>query len=509
MENKRKKIKNNMVYLCRVILLMGIATLIGKGFRYYDFSDTNTVIVFLLAVLLTAKFTNGYLYGIIASVASIFLYNYFFTKPIYTLAVDDPDYIITFGVIMVTAIITSTMTTKIQQNVKDAKESESQAKALYQLTNQLTDAKNLREIVSISVSVFSQIMRCNVGCLCFGEDGAPEEEYIQYEASGKFVTRKVIEQKQLQYRIDTLREAYDDSGDFADWPIYGQEAILGVVRIPKEINENLSEAQFKLIRTMVESIAMAMDRFRQRQQAEKTKEQVQQERYRGNILRSISHDLRTPLSGIIGSSEMLMDQMEEESDQYMLAQAIHKDADWLRALVENILNLTKLHEGKLLLKKEFEAVEEIIESTLNLFSRRHPEYEVEVDIPEKFILILVDGKLIMQVLFNLLDNARKHSNPEDGVCIKVKESEDGRNVIFSVIDGGEGIAEQDLPHLFQMFYTSECRQVDVKRGIGLGLAICEAIVKAHGGSICAANRTDSRGAEFTFVLPKEEKKKDE
>lgn len=100
MENKRKKIKNNMVYLCRVILLMGIATLIGKGFRYYDFSDTNTVIVFLLAVLLTAKFTNGYLYGIIASVASIFLYNYFFTKPIYTLAVDDPDYIITFGVII-------------------------------------------------------------------------------------------------------------------------------------------------------------------------------------------------------------------------------------------------------------------------------------------------------------------------------------------------------------------------------------------------------------------------
>ena len=297
-----------------------------------------------------------------------------------------------------------------------------------------------------------------------------------------------------------LLESYDEGNKFADWPIYGQQDILGVLRINQFCNRNLTDSQIKLIRAMVENIGMAMDRFRQRQQAEHNREKVQQERYRGDLLRAISHDLRTPLSGIMGSAEILMDQLPKESDNYLLARDIFRDADWLKALVENILNLTKLQKGKLNPKMEYEAVEELVENTVSLFSRRFPEYELSVDIPDDLILVKVDGRLIMQVLINLLDNARKHASPEEGICIKVDFDEKSKHAIFSVIDHGEGIAEADLPNLFQMFYTSAIRNADARKGIGIGLTICQGIIQAHGGEIWAENRKEGNGAVFRFSL---------
>lgn len=168
--------------------------------------------------------------------------------------------------------------------------------------------------------------------------------------------------------------------------------------------------------------------------------------------------------------------------------------------MENILNLTKLQKGKLNPQVEYEAVEELVENTVSLFSRRFPEYELSVDIPDDLILVKVDGRLIMQVLINLLDNARKHASPEEGICIKVDFDEKISRAIFSVIDHGEGIAEADLPNLFQMFYTSSIRNADARKGIGLGLTICQGIIQAHGGEIWAENRKEGNGAVFRFSL---------
>lgn len=187
-----------------------------------------------------------------------------------------------------------------------------------------------------------------------------------------------------------------------------------------------------------------------------------------------------------------------------MAKGIYKDADWLRSLVINILNLTRLQENKLIPNKTYEAVEEIVGSAVNHISRRSPEYEISVKVPEELLLIPMDAKLIEQVLINLLDNAIKHTNPQNDIWVIVEEHKEAKEAEFMVMDNGEGIREADLLHIFQMFYTSNGRSADVKQGIGLGLTICEAIIKAHGGTIKAENRTDTKGAKFSFTLPVKE-----
>lgn len=509
MNKKKSYILSRILSLLLVTFFLGAASCIGYAFQKLGFSETNIVIVYILFVLLSSRLTHGYIFGIISSVASTFAYNYFFTKPHFTFSVDDPGYIITFIIMTITAIITSALTSKIKQNAVEAEEKEIETRALYQLTNHLTDAKDMHEIAKIATSIISDIIMCKVGCLCFDENGMPESSFVQQIDMNQQIYREVDDVMQIKYRIEELRSAYYAGQEFHDWPIYGQESILGIIRIPKENADKLRESQANLLRTMIESTALAMDRFRQTQQRMKSKEEMIQERYRGNLLRAISHDLRTPLSGIMGTAEILMDMSAENEQQFDLIKAIYKDADWLRSLVENILNLTKLQEGKLAINKQFEAIEEIIGSALNHFARRSPEYEITIDIPDKLLLIPMDAKLIMQVLINLLDNAMKHTKEQKEIIIRVNDYEEKGEVEISVIDSGEGIDPVDLPNIFQMFYTSNCRIADAKHGIGLGLSICDAIVRAHGGTIMADNREDNGGAIFKFTLPIGDKKENE
>ena len=253
---------------------------------------------------------------------------------------------------------------------------------------------------------------------------------------------------------------------------------------------------------MLESTALAMDRLRVMKERIRTREEANQERYRGNLLRAISHDLRTPLAGIMGTSEVIMDMTEKDDARFSLVEGIYKDADWLHSLVENILSLTRLQDGRLTLNKQPEAVEEVIGAAVLTIGKRAPEREIAVQIPDDLLMVPMDARLIGQVLVNLLANAVKHTQPGEEICVTVFKDNDF--AVFTVADRGTGISERDLPHVFQMFYTTQGKGPDAKRGSGLGLAICESIVTAHGGGIHVQNRTDGKGAEFTFTLPLKE-----
>ncbi|MEA5060426.1 MAG: ATP-binding protein, partial [Candidatus Pelethousia sp.] len=340
-------------------------------------------------------------------------------------------------------------------------------------------------------------------CLCFDESGQPEQSYIQQKDVDEQVRRRTGDRIEIRRRMENLRTAYDIGPEFYDWPIYGRETILGVLRIPKDTALAMRDPQMRLLRSMIESAALAMDRYRSAQERIKSKAAVEQERYRSNLLRAISHDLRTPLSGIMGTSEMLMGMTDKTDSRYALADDIYRDADWLHSLVENILSLTRLQDGKLALHKQMEAVEEVIGVAVVAIAKRAPEREITAYILHDILLVPMDAKLIEQVLVNLLDNAVKHTPPENEISIRVSENREKGRAEFTVADRGSGIAETDLPHVFQMFYTTHRKAPDAQRGIGLGLAICESIITAHGGTIAAKNRSDGVGAEFIFTLPME------
>jgi two-component system, OmpR family, sensor histidine kinase KdpD len=501
--DKRKK--RALIQALLTIFYIAIATGIGWGFRQLSFPETNIVVVYILIVLLVARFTDGYFYGIAGSVLATAAFNYFFTSPYYTFSVNDPSYFVTFFIMTLTAVVTSALTSKVKQTALIARQNEAEASALYQLTNRLTDAADMEAITSLSVKTISEILQCNAACLCFQKSGAPDSSFLQQHQGNAQVHREVDDGENLRHRMDNLRSPYDINGEFYDWPIFGRESILGVLRIPVDTARQMTDAQTRLLHSMIESIALAMDRFISAQARIESNEEARRQRDRGNLLRAISHDLRTPLSGIMGTSEMLMAMTREDEERYQLAFGIYKDANWLHSMVENILNLTRLQEGQLVLHKQQEAVEEVVGVAVTAILKSAPDRAITVHIPSDVLMVAMDARLIEQVLVNLLNNAIYHTRQDEEVSVLVHVDAASSFAVFTVADRGIGISDKDLPHVFDMFYTTQRPGFSAHRGVGLGLAICKSIVTAHGGTILARNREEGPGAELVFTLPMEGK----
>ena len=500
--------------------IFAAASLIGYGFSTAGFPDACIALVYLLAVLFAVRQTSSLLTGLITSFAATFCFNYFFAEPRFTLTVNDPNYYVTFLVMTVTAIAVSTLTTRVRQDAQTAREREQEAKAMYKLTNLLSDAPNMESIGEIAAGAVSEGLQCGAGCLCFDASGNPEQTYVYkpYGMEHALVHREPEEIKALIFRLNHLREDHYVGTEFYDWPMFSEEKILGVIRIDRTDAEKMDATQIRMLHAMIDSISLAMDRFRTAEQRIQSREEASRERYRANLLRSISHDIRTPLTGIIGTSEMLSVRLKEEPDARQMAEHIRKDAAWLHALVENILTLTKLQDQELPLSMETEVVEEIVGGAVARVTELHPKYEIEVELPEKLLMAPMDAKLIEQVIINLLENAIKHS-PEGGtVLVSLSDGAEewmlqGADVpqevplrdmvMISVCDAGTGIRAKDLDHIFELFYSAERRQPGRQRSYGLGLSICETITRAHHGLIAARNRIDTQGAEFAFAIPGE------
>lgn len=239
-------------------------------------------------------------------------------------------------------------------------------------------------------------------------------------------------------------------------------------------------------------------------QTEKIRADSEREKMRANLLRAVSHDLRTPLTTIYGSSSMLLANFDRipPEDQRNLLRGIRDDAQWLVGMVENLLSVTRLDEGELRLNKTDTVLEELIDAVLIKFHKRCPDQQVDVIIPEDFISIPMDAVLIEQVLTNLLENAVIHAVGMTRLELLVRI--EGSIAEFTVLDDGCGIRADRLGDLFTGYLGSSDRQGDAdRRNMGIGLSVCATIIKAHGGHIRAQNR-DEGGAEFTFTLNMEE-----
>ena len=265
------------------------------------------------------------------------------------------------------------------------------------------------------------------------------------------------------------------------------------------IPENLFSAVVMLIVAIVTSALTT-----QLKQQEKIRAESEREKMRANLLRAVSHDLRTPLTTIYGSTSMLLDNHERISpaDRKQLLQGIRDDAQWLVGMVENLLSVTRLDDTSVRLNKTDTVVEELIDAVLVKFHKRCPRQPVQVHIPEEFLSIPMDAVLIEQVLTNLLENATIHAVGMTRLELLVQVQ--GNTVRFTVRDDGCGIAPDRLEDLFTGYLGSSTRQGDAnRRNMGIGLSVCSTIIKAHGGQIRARNR-ESGGAEFTFTLNLEE-----
>ncbi len=227
-------------------------------------------------------------------------------------------------------------------------------------------------------------------------------------------------------------------------PVKGQEGLLGIIGI-----EGALEAeQRSFAENVIAQIALALDRERLSEEQERSKVEIEREEIRSNLIRSISHDLRSPLTGIAGAASTLLENRASLDPEVVnkLLLDINEDTEWLIRLVENLLSLTRLDDGKLNLDKNLEAIEEIIAEAIRRVGKRASDHKISVDIPDKLILVPMDGNLIVQVIINLLDNALKYTPKGSVITVKVYEKEEA--VFFEIADNGPGIPEDAItPHL--------------------------------------------------------------
>ena len=265
------------------------------------------------------------------------------------------------------------------------------------------------------------------------------------------------------------------------------------------IPENTVSAVIMLIITITSS-ALASKIQRQ----EKIKAESAKEKMRANLLRAVSHDLRTPLTTIYGSSSLIMDQFDDLNREQILqlVNGIKEDAQWLMGMVENLLSVTKIDPVGIKLIKTATVLEELIDSVLVRFRKRYPKQKIEVDIPDDFVIIPMDAVLIEQVLVNMLENAVQHAEGMTELQLKVFVM--GDKAIFEIIDDGCGISKERMPDIFTGYFEKKDAPADnQKSSMGIGLSVCASIIKAHEGDISVENRKTG-GCIFRFALKMEE-----
>ena len=230
--------------------------------------------------------------------------------------------------------------------------------------------------------------------------------------------------------------------------------------------------------------------------SEAVRAEAEREKMRANLLRAVSHDLRTPLTAVYGAATGIMENYDSFDDvtKKQILKGITEDSEWLIRMVENLLSVTKLDGGSVKIAKDSTVPEELVDSVLSKFRKRYPERNVVVTLPDEFITVPMDALLIEQVLVNLLENAVEHAKGMTTLSLSVERS--GSHAVFSVTDDGCGIAPAELPHVFSGRLHSDSHD---KRGMGIGLSVCSSIIKAHGGEITAENLRGG-GARFSFTL---------
>lgn len=513
-QHRRLRISRNLFLSwqdgLKTLLIIVAATGISLILQALNINDQNIVMVYILSVLIVSRVTVGYVYGILASCLTVLVFNYFFTIPYYTLHAIQEGYPVTFVIMLLVALITSALTVRIKTQARLAVEREHRTEVLYEINKKLLASRDYNETIELINAYMVKIF--GRSAIFYRQD--PEDHksetfqqsaldrdasFLMSESEWAVAHWVFMNKKCAGAGTDTLMGA----GAFY-MPIVSQTRVLGVIGLSCA-NGVLNQNNRLFLRMIASQVEMALERHYLSNEQRRMLIESEKEKMRSNLLRGISHDLRTPLTGILGASSAILENgktMDQDTQQTLLFN-IREDSQWLIRMVENLLSVTRINEGPMNVTKTPEAAEEIVAEAISRIRKRFVNRKIKVKVPEQLLIVPMDGTLIEQVLINLLENAIKYS-PEDSIIeVEVKKIEN--EAAFEVKDQGKGISDQDFPYLFEISVPDGKRSSDSSRGMGIGLSICNSIVKAHHGKMEAKNRP-SRGSVFQFTLPLEEEK---
>ncbi len=441
------------------------ATAIGFLFESLGFTEANIITVYILCVLFTALYASGYLCSVLCSLLSVLAFNFFFTEPRFTFHANEPGYAVTFAIMLIVSLIIGTLAGRLKNQARLS------SRAAWR-TQILLDTSKLLENAA-------------------DEDGIFDTTKDQLT---KLLEREVKVGRQDDFKDGSLNDAGHKAFPISiDGQILG-EAVIDVSDKPLEPFEN------SMIISILAETALAVDNYRNAREKEEAALLAKNEQLRADMLRSISHDLRTPLTSISGNAQNLLlngNDLDEAAIRNILTD-IYDDSQWLTGLVENLLSIIRIEDGRMKLKTSLQLLSDVVDEALKHSSLKYTGHTIIKETDDEMIFAQMDSQMIIRVIINLMDNAVKYTPA--GSTVRITTGESDGMAFVSVADDGPGISDDDKSHVFDMFYVGEGKVADGRRSLGIGLALCKTIVEAHGGRLTLEDASP-HGCDFTFTLP--------
>ncbi len=486
------------------IVSLVLSTGVAFIFSALGFSDANLIMIYILGVLMVALLTGGYIWGILSSILGVLTFNFFFAEPIFTFSVYNPDYLITFVVMFVTSITCSVLTKRVKNYAGENARKSYRAELLLQASRSLQEASTSKEILQKTVEQLGKLLEKNIYCFI----GKPETWEVPISYKRKEAPETLLKEdmatalwcyrhgEDAGFSTDILRES-----PYMFLTVKGKQETFAVIVIDMK-QETIGTFERGIVGTIIHECVFALEKEQLLKKQREAEMRLEKEQLRANLLRSISHDLRSPLTSISGNAENLLANEEklQTGRRREIYQDIYDDSKWLINLVENLLSITRIENGNMKLDIQGEIVEEVIEEALKHVNFRGKDQSVHVECNE-ILMAKMDLKLMLQVIINLIDNAVKYTPKNAKIIVKAEAK--GDKVILSVSDNGTGLTAKQKEKIFDMYYTVNRGIGDARRGMGLGLPLCQAIVKAHGSRLEVCDNIP-KGTVFKFALLKEE-----
>ncbi len=491
------------------LLLLAVSTGTGLLFTEFGFSESNIITVFILGVLAISVLTVSPLFGALGALAGVLLFNWFFIEPTFSFHTYEAEYPVTFIIMLISSLITGTLANRIKQNARESAREAFRTKVLLDTNQLLQKAETPQEAIRATAHQLITLLNRDVVIYSRGENSdlengiefsvslASERVYMPDADEREIAGWAFSHQQPAGFRMEQFGRAVAQY-----LPVCLNGFCFGVVairldRAPLEPFEN------SIVTSILGECALALDNLRNAEEKERAAGMVRSEQLRSNLLRSISHDIRTPLTSISGNASNLLShyqQLDDETREQIFSD-IYDDSEWLIDLVENLLSISRIENGQMDLHLSTELMSDVIEEALRHVDRRAAEHSITVRESGGILLVDMDARLIMQVLINLINNAVKNTQSGSEICIESGRA--GNEAVVTVRDNGPGIPDDVKPHIFEMFYTGQNKVADGRRGLGLGLALCRSIIEAHHGRISLTDN-DPAGCCFTVSLPMKE-----
>lgn len=501
--------RRHLVFSARDILksigILLAASCIGFFFYNLGVNEANIITIYVLGVLVTALVTKNQIYSLISSAVSVLVFNFLFTEPRYTLQAYAPGYPLTFSVMFLSAFITGSLVMRLKSHAKQSAEVAFRTRILFDTNRLLQQARGQEEITSVSAGQLVKLLKKDI-VVYPAENGVLGEPQI-FQAGETEPDAGCISSREREVAAWTLKnnkhagattDTFSDAGCLY-LAIRVGENVYGVLGIVMEGGE-LDAMENSILLSVLGEWAFALENEKSTREKEEAAVLAKNEQLRANLLRAISHDLRTPLTSISGNASNLlaMGQDFDEETRKQLYTDIYENSMWLINLVENLLSITRLVEGRLNLNITEDLVDDVVAEALRHVNKKSAEHTIVTESGEEFLLARMDSRLIVQVIINIVNNAIEYTPAGSHITIR-SEKKDG-TIILSIADDGPGIPDQEKPRVFDMFYSGGNPIADSRRNCGIGLSLCRSIIDAHGGDLTVSDNAP-HGAVFTFTLP--------